>query len=103
MLRIRRWREVFSKRSENRSHGVKNWMQLQLSPIMGQKDRKKELTEEEKVSMLKMLGSEVDKMFQSQQVGLSIYLLATGEGSLILLMEEIRLINQLLICSLSHN
>ena len=70
---------------------------------MGQKDRKKELTEEEKVSMLKMLGSEVDKMFQSQQVGLSIYLLATGEGSLILLMEEIRLINQLLICSLSHN
>ena len=31
---------------------------------MGQKDRKKELTEEEKVSMLKMLGSsEVDKMW----------------------------------------
>ena len=30
---------------------------------MGQKDRKKELTEEEKVSMLKMLGSEMDKMW----------------------------------------
>ena len=32
--------------------------------VMG---RKKELTEEEKVSMLRMLGSEVDKMFQSQR------------------------------------
>ena len=47
--------------------------------VMG---RKKELTEEEKVSMLRMLGSEVDKMFQSQRF-VCQSTVATGEGSLI--------------------
>ena len=47
--------------------------------VMG---RKKELTEEEKVSMLRMLGSEVDKMFQSQRF-VCQSTVATGECSLI--------------------
>ena len=113
LLRIRRWL-FFSKRSEKRSHGSRTgWKSWVQSWVMG---RKKELTEEEKVSMLKMLGSEMDKMWVFPKIVVPqngwfmmenpikmddlrvplffgntnlnrlvfpIYLLATGEGSLI--------------------